>query len=39
MMVVTLGQQFNIESFGTVFKGQTKPSVFFGGQMFCVDSR
>ena len=28
-----------IESFGTVFKGQTKPSDFFGGQMFCVGSR
>ena len=28
-----------LESFGTVFKGQTKPSDFFGGQMFCVGSR
>ena len=28
-----------IESFGTVFKGQTKPSDFFLDQMFCVGSR
>ena len=28
-----------IESFGTVFKGQAKPSDFSLGQMFCVDSR
>ena len=29
----------SIESFGTVFKGQTKPSDFFLDQMFCVGSR
>ena len=44
-MAINVSVQYNsgllptLESFGTVFKGQTKPSDFFGGQMFCGGSR
>ena len=38
-MYLTIKQIRYLESFGTVFKGQTEPSDLFWGQMFCVGSR